>query len=258
VPFTFTVTTTGYPAPKLSKTGTLPHGITFTDHGDGTATLSGTPAATVDGDYAITVTAKSSAGTTTQIFTLTMRKPPAIKTIPNTTAHVGTPLSITIVSTGDPTATVTESGPLPAGVVFTDNGDGTAAVAGTPSAGTRGAYPITITATNELGTSTALFALRVNEAPAITSAASIHAVQGTPFSFHVITTGYPAPTLSKSGSLPRGVTFQASTGTLGGSPATGTAGTYTIVITAKNSTSTVSQTLTLTVSQTGSATVGSS
>src|SRR5262245_34855472 len=40
----FTVTTTGSPTPAITKTGTLPTGITFIDNSNGTATLSGTPA----------------------------------------------------------------------------------------------------------------------------------------------------------------------------------------------------------------------
>ena len=39
-------TTAGFPtATTLTKTGALPAGVTFTDNGDGTATLAGTPAA---------------------------------------------------------------------------------------------------------------------------------------------------------------------------------------------------------------------
>ena len=33
-------------------------------------------------------------------------------------------------------------------MTFTDNGDGTATLAGTPAAGTGGTYPLTITAAN--------------------------------------------------------------------------------------------------------------
>ena len=42
---TFTVTSTGMPNCGLSETGALPTGVTFKDNKDGTATLSGTPAA---------------------------------------------------------------------------------------------------------------------------------------------------------------------------------------------------------------------
>jgi hypothetical protein len=64
----------------------------------------------------------------------------------------------------------------------------------------------------------------------------------------VTTTGSPAPTLTESGTLPTGVTFNPATGTLVGTPAQGTSGTYTVTITASNGVgSPVSQTITLTV-----------
>ena len=47
-----------------------------------------------------------------------------------------------------PTATLSETGGLPGGVTFTDNGDGTATLAGTPATGSNGTYPLTITASN--------------------------------------------------------------------------------------------------------------
>src|SRR4029077_21241057 len=51
----FTVTTTGQPIPSITRGGAaLPSGVTFTDNGNGTGTLSGTPAAGTGGTYAIT------------------------------------------------------------------------------------------------------------------------------------------------------------------------------------------------------------
>jgi hypothetical protein len=46
-----TVTTTaGYPTTTtLTRTRTLPSGVSFTDNGEGTATLAGTPAAGTEG-----------------------------------------------------------------------------------------------------------------------------------------------------------------------------------------------------------------
>lgn len=73
--FSFTVTSTGTPAPKLTRTGKLPRGITFTASSNGTATLSGTP--TAPGSYPVTFTARNSAGTISQAFTLTVATPPA-------------------------------------------------------------------------------------------------------------------------------------------------------------------------------------
>ena len=73
---------------------------------------------------------------------------------------------------GNPaTTTLTKTGTLPAGVSFTDNGDGTATIAGTPNAGTGGVYTITITASNGVAPdATQTFTLTVNEPPHITSA----------------------------------------------------------------------------------------
>ena len=59
-PGTFTVTTTGTLPMSLSVTPgvpPLPSGVTFTDNGNGTATLSGTPAAGTTGTYTFTITA---------------------------------------------------------------------------------------------------------------------------------------------------------------------------------------------------------
>ena len=56
-PGTFTVTTTGSPTPAISETGALPSGVTFTDNGNGTATLAGTPAAGTAGSYPLTISA---------------------------------------------------------------------------------------------------------------------------------------------------------------------------------------------------------
>ena len=78
-------------------------------------------------------------------------------------------------------------------MTFTDNGDGTATLAGTPAAGTGGSYPLTITAAN--GTApdaTQAFTLTVNQAPAITSGDSATAFTvGTAGTFTVTTDRLP-------------------------------------------------------------------
>ena len=75
VPFSFTVNTYGYPAPVLTEKGHLPKDITFTDNGDGTATIASDGPHHQDGGrhgmlYRLDITATSSAGTVTQKFTL--------------------------------------------------------------------------------------------------------------------------------------------------------------------------------------------
>jgi len=56
--------------------------------------------------------------------------------------------TFTVTSTATPIAAVSETGALPSGVTFVDNGDGTATLAGTPGPNTAGVYPLTITANN--------------------------------------------------------------------------------------------------------------
>ena len=76
-----------------------------------------------------------------------------------------------MTTTGFPTSALTETGALPTGVTFVDNGDGTATLAGTPAAGTGGTYALTITAANGVTPdATQSFTLTVDQAPAITSA----------------------------------------------------------------------------------------
>ena len=72
----------------------------------------------------------------TQSFTLTVNQAtrPAITSATSTTFTVGTAGSFTVTTTGFPTPTLSETGALPSGVTFTDNGNGTATLSGTPTA----------------------------------------------------------------------------------------------------------------------------
>jgi uncharacterized delta-60 repeat protein len=257
---TFTVTTTGYPTPTINKTGALPSGVIFTDNGDGTATLAGTPAAATAGDYVFDITASNGVEpNATQTFTLTVvpaPTAPAITSANNTTFTIGKYGTFTITTSGYPTPdTIWYTGSLGDGVQFTNNGDGTATLAGTPAAGTAGDYPLALTASNGIEpNATQAFTLTVvpaQVAPAISSADNSTFMVGTNGTFTITTTGYPTPTIRKTGELPSGVTFidnGDSTATLAGTPAAGTAGDYVIEITASNGVSpNATQTFTLTV-----------
>ena len=76
---------------------------------------------------------------------------------------MGAALRLTIQATGYPAPALAESGPLPGGLTFTDNGNGTATITGTPAAGSGGRYPVTITATNTAGTATRHFKITVSQ-----------------------------------------------------------------------------------------------
>jgi hypothetical protein len=144
------VTTSGAPAPALTVAGALPSGLTFTDNGDGTATLAGTPADGTAGDWTLELTATTGPLTATQTLTLKVKQAPAITSPASASFQVGVAGSFTVTTIGTPTPTLTISGTLPAGLSFTDNGDGTATIAGTPSAGADGTYTVTVNATNDL------------------------------------------------------------------------------------------------------------
>ena len=236
---TFTVTTTGTPTAAITESGPLPSGVTFTDNGDGTATLAGNAAAGSGGSYGITVTADNGiAPPASQSFMLTVDEAASITSDDSTTFSAGNAGSFTVTTGGFPTAALTESGALPDGVTFTDNGDGTATLAGTPAAGSGGSYPITITATNGIGSAAnQSFTLNLSEAPAITSGNSTTFAAGTAGTFTVTTTGTPTAAISETGVLPDGVTFTDNgdgTATLAGNPAADSAGSYTFTIHATN------------------------
>jgi streptogramin lyase len=73
-PFSFTVTTTGSPTPKIVEKGKLPKHVKFVNNGDGTATLSGRP--TTSGVDSFSIDAIYGTKTFTQVvdqsFTLTV------------------------------------------------------------------------------------------------------------------------------------------------------------------------------------------
>ncbi|MGH8973282.1 MAG: putative Ig domain-containing protein, partial [Acidimicrobiia bacterium] len=223
------------------------------------APLSGlaTPASTMNctdtdvsvGAHSYTVTTLFATGSWTAVSppsSVTVNQAPAITSANAATFTVGTPGSFTVTATGFPTPTISETGMLPSGVTLSSAG----VLSGTPAVGTGGIYPITITATNTAGTFDQSFTLTVNQAPAITSANATTFTVGTAGSFTVTASGFPTPTLSRTGTLPSGVTFDTATGVLSGTPAAGTAGTYVQAFTAANGVgSNATQTFTLTVNQ---------
>ncbi len=202
----FTVTTTGYPTPSLTYTGTLPTGITFTDNGDGTASISGTT--TQEDTFAITITATNFIlPDAQQSFTLEVTPPlsaPVITSPDTTTFTVGTSGSFTVIASGNPSPTFSYTGSLPDGVSLTSAG----LLSGTPAEGTGGIYVITITASNGVEPDdTQTFTLVVNEAPQFTSESSTVFAGGELGSFAVTTMGYPTPVITTDDGLPTWLTL---------------------------------------------------
>ena len=248
----FNVTATGFPAPTFTKTGALPAGVTLSAAGH----LAGTPGAASGGDYPITITATNGVGTdATQSFTLHVTESPAITSGNSTTFAVGSAGTFTVTAAGFPAPTLSEAGALPGGVSFNN---GTGVLAGTPLLGSGGVYNITFTASNGVGTpATQSFTLTVNEGPVITSSNSTTFTVGAAGTFTVTASGTPPPTYSESGALPTGVSFNAATHKIAGTPAAGTGGVYNITLGATNGFGTpASQSFTLTVNEAPAITSG--
>src|SRR5260370_1297759 len=132
---------------------------------------------------------------------VTMNQAPTITSANNTTFTLGQAGSFTVTTTGSPTPSIAESGALPAGVTFHDNGNGTGTLSGTPTAS--GTFAITFTAQNGVSPNgTQNFTLTVNQAPAITSVNATTFQVGVAGTFTVTTTGFPTPSIAESGTLP--------------------------------------------------------
>jgi len=176
---------------------------------------------------------------------------PGITSGAATTFVAGQAGSFAMTATGDPTPALSASGALPAGVGFTDDGGGTASLAGTPAAASGGVYPLVLSATNSWATATQAFTLTVHEAPAITSPGTATFTVGQAGSFTITTRGFPEPTLELAGTLAGGIGFTDKgdgTATLSGTAELGSGGSYPLTLTAGNGVGTAATTdLTLTV-----------
>ena len=147
---TYTVTTTGFPAAAITETGRCPAGHVVHRQQGRHGTISGTPATGSAGTYPVTITATNASGSTATLaltITVNAAAAPAITS--------GSSADFTLNQAGrrghhhhrlaDPGAH-RDRRPLPAGLTFTDNGNGTALLSGTPTA--TGTTNLTITASN--------------------------------------------------------------------------------------------------------------
>ena len=223
-PALFAVTTSGFPLPTLTETGSLPAGVSFTDNGDGTATISGNPSPASNGTYDITITASSPSGPDVVAdLALTVATPLAITSPDDATFTLGQPGAFLVTSVGQTASTqfaldrdTTETG-LPFWATFTDNHDGTATISGTPPLASAGEFaPFT-----ELGTFTftlsaydgfsdpvsQTFTLTAQGAPVFTNSNTAAFTTGSDATLNVFSEAYPEPTMTTVGTVPAGMTF---------------------------------------------------
>lgn len=183
-----------------------------------------------------------------ELASLLASEAPTIASSNSTTFVMGASKLFTVITTGSPAPGVGETGSLPSGITFNAS---SGALTGTPAEGSGGTYSITFTASNGVGSNaTQSFTLTVDQPPAITSSNGTTFVVGVPGSFTVTASGFPAPSFAVTGTLPSGVALNTSTGVLSGTPAAGTGGQYSMVLTASNGVgSNATQNFTLSVDQ---------
>lgn len=233
----------GSPGPyNYVLTGALPAGVTFSGN-----TLSGTP--TAPGSYPITVTATDTVLTgvgapfsIAQNYTFDVPAPVIVvnpATLPNTTA--GQSYNETVTASGGvaPYGFSVTAGSLPTGLTLASGGalTGTATFSGT--------FNFTITATDNYGqTGTRAYSIVV-AVPTLTLSPAVLAggIAGTAYSQTFVASGGIAPyTLNLTGALPTGLSFNAGTGVLSGTPTQ--SGSFNISVTATDSTGGTAATVT--------------
>ena len=243
---TTTPTSSGGAVVTWSVSPTLPAGLSLDAS---TGALSGTPTAvTASATYTITATNTGGTDTTTVTIEVNDVVPSSILYSPNSfTLTKGTAMTtVTPTSSGGTVTLWSVSPSLPNGLSLDAS---TGAISGTPTDITASAV-YTITASNTGGSDTATVTIVVNDVPpsGITySPSSLTFTKGL-FSFDTTPTasGGPVTSWSISPSLPSGLTFDATTGGIGGTPTVlSTTATYTVTATNTGGSSTASVTITV-------------
>jgi VCBS repeat-containing protein len=174
---------------------TKPAWLTFTDNGDGTATLTGTPTNAEVGVHNVTLEVNDGDVTVQQIFTITvsnLNDPPTFTSTPVTTGaeDVAYTYNITTadIDVGD-TRTITAP-TKPAWLTLVDNGDGTATLTGTPLDANIGPNSVTLEVNDGEATTQQIFTITVvntNDTPVANPDTNTAVEDGGPVSGNVLT-----------------------------------------------------------------------
>lgn len=259
----FVVQSFGYPRPSISIAPALPTGLTFTDNGNGTASIRGTPTANTQGSYQATLTSSNSVGVSTQSVEVIIYDAAAMTSLSKTAFIINQNNAFNITTSGFPKPTISTTTSLPAGISLVDNGDGSATLSGLPLQNSKGIYSLALAFDNQISPKTLVnFQLVIGEPLRISSPASASFPPNSSVDFTVTSTGFPTPILSTSSQLPSGLTFVDNgnaTASIKGTLGSNSFGTYVIVVVSKNGYfPDVAQNLTLTVNEAPSFTSQSS
>lgn len=213
-----TPTYEGSPAASFSVSPTLPTGLSFNTT---TGAISGTPTV-MTATKSYTVTATNDGGTGTVTFPLEVRVDPPIN-LKYDFAHTSLLRNnaiptVTPTYTGSPATGFNISPALPAGLAFNAT---TGAISGTPTAITA-AQTYTVTVVNDGGSSTASFSLLVTElAPTSLQYTFSNSSLLRDVAITAVRPSYGGGTATSftiSPALPAGLTLNASTGVISGTP----------------------------------------
>lgn len=238
--------------PLQVSSGTAPYTCTVTGLPPGLSnppgtgcTVQGTPSTA--GTFNVTATAKDAQNQNSAPVSFSWTVTGGGNTVPsitnpgNQTSAQGQPVNLQIQVAGNPAPTCTASG-LPTGLSISTS----CLVTGTPTV--LGDSSATVTATNSQGTDSETFLWSVTggggTAPTVTSPGNQSTQAGTAVNLQIQRTGTPAPTCA-AGGLPAGLSINAGTCAITGTPTT--AGTSNVTVTATNSAGSATASFTWTV-----------
>ncbi len=252
----FRITTAGSPPVAISLDLSLPPGMTFTDHGDGTATIEGTPSEMVLFGFCFSpsrpcgIFASNAVSSIGQAFTYQTVFPPFPTMAPvETTFGAGVENEVLLFSSANqPQVKFSLPCPVPPWLSLTDRGDGTALLRGTPPANTTGPVgilvflsfaqdtfntPVCFTVSNPSGpnpvaTPIANFNINIVPSPAFTSSNTMFGLTGT-LNVFPIATNQNTGSISAAGTIVPGMNLQDfgnASAELRGNPLAGSGGYY--------------------------------
>jgi phage-related protein len=202
--------------PTLSSS-TLPTGVSFVDHSNGTASFSWMPGYTQAGSYNVTFYASDGALIDSERITITVNdagnQAPILSTIGSKSVREGNNLNFNI-SAIDPDGTTPAFSAvgLPTGAAFADNGNGTGTFNWTPNYTQAGSYQVVFRASDGSAIDSEIVSINVleagNQAPVIASIGPRSTTEGSALIFTVTATDPDGTTPSLSNTtLPSGASY---------------------------------------------------